>query len=90
LCDICRKQELEKAYKALKLNGDFSPIYNPKLLAASVKKPTVWIKKLRFTGHSPNNIKLRTASPMRCPEELKKERENAEKALSLNFGFYPC
>ena len=46
-----------------------------------------WIKKLRFAGHSPNNIKLRTASSMRCPEELKKEREKAEKAMSLNYGF---
>jgi hypothetical protein len=89
LCDICRRQELERAYKALRLNGDFSPIYNPRLLAASAMKPTLYIKQLRFAGHNPNNIKLRTASSMsmRCPEELRRERENAEKALSLNYGF---
>ncbi|MGB7558692.1 MAG: hypothetical protein WBM37_09265 [Nitrososphaeraceae archaeon] len=87
MCDICKRQELERAYKALRLNGDFTPIYNPRLLAASVKKPTLHIKRLRFAGHSPYNIKLRTASSMRCPEELRKERENAEKALSLNCGF---
>jgi hypothetical protein len=87
LCEICRNQEIEKAYKALRLNGDFTPIYNPRLLAASAIKPTLYIKRLRFAGHNPNNIKLRTASYMRCPEELRKERENAEKALSLNCGF---
>jgi hypothetical protein len=38
-------------------------------------------------GHSPNNIKLKTASSMRCPEELKKETEKAAKAMSLNYGF---
>ena len=88
MCEICKQQELEKAYKALKLNGDTYPIYNPRLLSASVKKPTLWIKKLGFTGHNPNNVKLRTASySMPCQEQLKKERENAEKALSLNCGF---
>ena len=38
-------------------------------------------------GHSHNNIQLRTASLMRCPEELRKERERAEKALSIHCGF---
>jgi hypothetical protein len=87
LCEICRRQEIEKAYKALRINGDYSPIYNPKLLAASVRKPTLWIKRTGHS-HSPYNIKLRTASYSRpCPEELRKERERAEKALSLNCGF---
>jgi hypothetical protein len=40
-----------------------------------------------FAGHSPNNIKLRTASSIPCPEQLKREREKAEKAMDLNFGF---
>ena len=62
------------------------PIYNPRLLAASAIKPTLYIKRIGHS-HSPYNIKLRTASFMRCPEELRKERENAEKALSLNYGF---
>ncbi len=88
MCEICRNQEIEKAYKALRLNGDFTPIYDPRLLAASAMKPTLHIKRLRFAGHSPYNIKLRTASYSRpCPEELRKERERAEKALSLNCGF---
>lgn len=88
MCELCRKQELEKAYKALRVNGDDSPYY-PRLLAASSyhKKPTVWIKKLRFAGHSPNNIKLKTALFIPCPEQLKREREKAEKAMSLNYGF---
>ena len=70
MCDICRKQEIEKAYKALKLNGfassdypygyDYDHSHNPKLLAASAaptikEKPTVWIKRLKFGGHRNNN-----------------------------------
>jgi hypothetical protein len=86
LCELCRKQEFEKAYKRWRVNGDDSPYY-PKLLAASAKKPTLWIKRLRFAGHSPNNIKLRTAASIPCPEQLKKEREKAAKAMSLNYGF---
>jgi hypothetical protein len=74
LCEICKRQEMEKAYKALRLNGDTYPIYNPRLLSASAIKPTIWIKRLRFAGHSPNNIKLRTASSIPCQEQLKKER----------------
>jgi hypothetical protein len=50
-------------------------------------KPTLHIKRLKFTGHSPNNIKLKTASSIPCPEQLKKEREKAVKAMSLNIGF---
>jgi hypothetical protein len=89
LCELCTNQELEKAHKALSLNGDTSSVYNQnlRLLAASSRKPTLWIKKLGFAGHSPNNIKLKTASSMRCPEELKREREKADKAMSLNYGF---
>jgi hypothetical protein len=91
LCELCTNQELEKAHKALSLNGDTSSVYNHnlRLLAASAssRKPTLWIKKLGFRGHSPNNIKLRTASSMRCPEELKRERKKADKAMSLNCGF---
>jgi hypothetical protein len=50
-------------------------------------KLTLWIKRLGFTGHSPNNIKLKTAPSMRSPEQLKREKEKAEKAMSLNIGF---
>jgi hypothetical protein len=88
LCEKCKQQELEKANKALALNGDTSPNYHyPKLLAASAMKPTLHIKRIGFAGHSHNNIQLRTASSIKCPEELKKEREMAAKAMSLNYGF---
>jgi hypothetical protein len=89
VCELCRKEELEKAHKALSPNGDTSSVYNQnlRLLAASAIKPTLWIKKLGFAGHSPNNIKLKTASSIKCPEELKNEREKADKAMSLNYGF---
>jgi hypothetical protein len=89
LCELCTSQELEKAHKALSLNGDSSSIYNQnlRLLAASSRKPTLYIRRLGFTGHSPNNIKLRSASSIKCPEELKRQREKADKAMSLNIGF---
>jgi hypothetical protein len=89
LCELCTSQELEKAHKALSLNGDTSSIYNQnlRLLGASSRKPTLWIKRLGFTGHSPNNIKLKTASSISCPEQLKRDWEKAEKAMNLNFGF---
>jgi hypothetical protein len=56
--------ERERAMEALRLNDDISPDFNPKLLATSStsKKPTVRIKRLSFSGHSPNNIKLNGAS----------------------------
>ena len=50
------------------------------------KKPTIFYKRLRF-GHSPYNIKLKIASVIRFPEQLKREREKAEKAMNLNYGF---
>jgi hypothetical protein len=89
LCELCTNQELEKAHKALSLNGDMSSIYNQnlRLLSASARKPTLWIKRLGFAGHSPNNTKLKTASSIKCPEELKREKENVAKAMSLNYGF---
>ena len=80
LCELCTSQELEKAHKALKVNGDNSP-YHSRLLAASSRKPTLWIKKLRFAGHSPNNFKLKTAASIPCPEQLKNEKEKAAKAI---------
>ena len=42
-------------------------------------------KEVGFAGHSPNNVKLRVASSIKCPEELKREREKADKAMSLNL-----
>jgi hypothetical protein len=90
LCEDCNIQELERAYKALRLNGDNSPsYYYPSILAASAtsRKPTLYIKRLRFAGHNHNNIKLRFASSIPYAELLKRERENAEKAMSLNCGF---
>jgi di/tripeptidase len=109
LCEICSissSQEIEKAYKALRLNGDVSRYYpygsndyNPKLLGASStcglasvnnninsnsKKPIIHIKRLKFR-HSPYNIRLRGASLIQ--KRLQIERENADKALSPNFGF---
>jgi hypothetical protein len=89
LCELCTSQELEKAHKALSLNGDTSSIFNQnlRLLSASSRKPTLWIERLKFAGHSPNNINLKTASLIPCPEQLKREREKAEKAMSLNYGF---
>jgi len=55
--------------------------------SASSRKPTLWKKKLGFAGHSHNNVKLRIASSIKCPEQLKREREKAEKAMSLNIVF---
>jgi hypothetical protein len=89
LCEKCKQLELEKAYKALKMNSDDSPnpYYNYlKLLAASAMKPTLHIKRRGFAGHSHNNIQLRMASSP-CPERIKKEKEKAAKAMSLNFRF---
>jgi hypothetical protein len=85
LCELCTTQELEKAHKALSLNGDTSSNYNQNLrllsASASSRKPTLHIKRLGFRGHSPNNIKLKTASSIPCPEQLKRDREKAEKAI---------
>jgi hypothetical protein len=84
------EEEKERAMKALKLNGfeslgyDYDPRYDPKLLAAS-SKPIVRIKRLGFSGHSPNNIKLKGASSVR--KYLNEEKEKAEKAFGLNWGF---
>ena len=59
--EFCTSQELEQAHKALSLNGDTSSVYNQnlRLLSASAiaRKPTLWIRKLKFAGHSPNNVK---------------------------------
>jgi hypothetical protein len=90
LCEKCKQQELEKAYKALSLNDYTSPFQYLNylmLLAASSRKPTLHIKRRGFAGHSHNNIQLRIASSIKCPEELEREREKAEKAMSLNYGF---
>ena len=95
LCDTCTRHEIEKAYKALRLNGDVSinyypdgsNNYNSKLLGASNKKPTLWIKRLKFgSDYSPYN---RGASSIQNQNQkrLEIERENADKALSLNCGF---
>jgi len=86
LCEKCKQLELERAYKALRVNGGTESPYYPKLLAASAMKPTIHIKRLKFMGHNHNNIQLRMASSL-CPEELRKQKENAEKAMSLNIGF---
>ena len=92
MCEICQRQEIEKAYKALRLNG-FEPSYyydhGHKLSGASSletpipkEKPTVYIKRLKFGGHNPNSIHLKGASFIQ--QRFKLERENAEKALRLN------
>ena len=86
MCEICRRRELEQAHAALSLNGDTSSVYNQnmRLLSASaiVRKPTLWIKRAAHS-HSPHNVKLRFAS---SPEQLKRQREKADKAMSLNIG----
>ena len=132
MCDICRNKEIEKAYKALRLNSGVSYFpygsndYNPKLLGASKKKPTILYKRLKFSGHSPYNIKLRDASGsdvgfgssfgsssysfaegsyaispdadgivrlkgaplmMMRQRQQELEKERADKALRLNYGF---
>jgi hypothetical protein len=97
LCEKCKQLELEKAYKALSLNDETTAPYlypnypypYPKLLAASAssRKPTLHIKRSGFTGHSHNNVQLRAASAIKCPEELKRQRDKAEKAMNLNYGF---
>jgi hypothetical protein len=71
------EEQRQRALKALRLNGDSSPDYNPRLLAASsTKKPIVGIKRLSYSG-SPG-IELKGAS------SLQKEREKAKKAQRLN------
>jgi hypothetical protein len=90
LCELRKSQELEKVHKALSLNGDTSSVYNQNLgvlsVSAIARKPTLWIKRAAH-NHSPNNIKLRFASSIKSPEELTREREKADKAMSLNYGF---
>lgn len=71
------EEQIERASKALRLNCDISPDYDPSLLAASSKKPTIRIKRLSFSGSNPNNIKLKGAY------SLKKEER---KALKLVLG----
>jgi hypothetical protein len=74
---VSPEEQGRRALKALRLNGDSSPDYNPRLLAASStkKKPTIRIKRLSFSGQG---IKLKGAS------SLHKAKEKAQKALRLN------
>ena len=55
------EEQLERATKALKLNGGPAYEYDPRLLAASSsnRKPTLRIKRLSFGGPG---IKLKGAS----------------------------
>jgi hypothetical protein len=74
---LCNQQEIERASKALRLNG--GPGYNPateKLLAASSKKrkSTVRIKRL--------GSKLQSGSTLQR-QLLERERMKAVKALNL-------
>ena len=87
----CTEEQIERATKALKLNGGpaFAYDYDPRLLAASSlnRKPTLKIKRLSFSGPG---IKLKGASSiqrqlMERQKALDLERINAEKALRLNI-----
>lgn len=69
-------------FDLLQLNGCISYDYDYRLLAASSKKPTIRIKRLSFSGHNPNSIKLKGASFIQ--RQLHEERDKAEKALRLN------
>lgn len=76
----CSEEQRERANKALKLNGGTD--YEPRLLAASSKKPTIRIKRLSFSGHNPNSIKLKAASIQNQLKlrqlQLQEEKEKAE------------
>jgi len=54
-------------------------LIEPMMPAASSKKPTIRIKRLSFSGPG---IKLKCASSIQ--NQLKVEKENAEKAFRLN------
>jgi hypothetical protein len=72
------EEQRERADKAIKLNGGTDYDYEPRLLAASSRKPTIRIKPLSFSGPG---IKLKGAS---IQNQLQKEKEKAEKGLKLN------
>ena len=69
--------ELEKAYKALRLNGGV-PMYVPNIIGASKKKPTIKIKRF-------GSGKLQAGSTIQR-QLLELEKVKAEKALRLNGG----
>lgn len=81
------EEKRERALKALRLNGDTSPDYNPRLLAASStkRKPTFQIKRSIPTGKlkdasSIQGIRLKEAP---STQGLQREREKALKVLKL-------
>lgn len=78
----CPEEERERALKALRLNGDISPDYNPRLLAASsvAKKPTIRIKRLSFSDPD-SGIKLKEAPSIQGQVLLKEKREVCEYLL---------
>jgi hypothetical protein len=73
------EEQMERASKVLKLNVGTD--YEPRLLAASSKKPTISTKWLSFNGPG---VKPKGASSIQ--RQLQLEKEKAEKALRLN-GF---
>ena len=95
----CSEEQIERANKALRLNGGSDSDYNyPRLLAASSlssnRKPTLRIKRLSHSGPG-INLKLKGASSLGSNSNLQRqlmerqrqielERINAEKALRLN------
>ena len=83
----CTEEQIDRANKALRLNGGRSD-YDPRLLAASSlnRKPTLKIKRLSLGG---SGIKLKGASDLNSNSNIQRqlmerERINAEKALRLN------
>jgi hypothetical protein len=68
----CPEQQQVRAFKALRLNGGTD--YEPRLLAASsMKKRTIRIKRLSFSGPG---IKLKGASSIQ--NQLQKVRKKAK------------
>ena len=88
----CTEEQIERANKALRLNGGSAYNSDPRLLAASSlnRKPTLKIKRLSFSGSGSGTgpvIKLKGASSLNSNIQrqlLERERINAEKALRLN------
>ena len=89
------EEQLERATKALKLNGGPAYDYDPRLLAASSfssnRKPMLRIKRLSSGASARPIIKLKGASSSGLQRQLLErqkvldlERINAEKALRLS------
>ena len=74
------EEQLERATKALKLNGGPAYDYDPRLLAASSlnRKPTLRIKRLSFGASARPIIKLKGASSSSLQRQLFERQRQME------------